>query len=183
MHFAACALEADRPSLSCVRCTSVCAEALASGTNVVALVPWAPIQHGSQALDLYLSRLLAQPSLVAYTERLGSSPIKSFRYLIQDSPKGFFSTDEFIDGLAFLGNKGYAFDMTLDVTHQETGGPLILDDAIDTISKVRELQKDGGNETKFILGNGPPIFVLVLWIVLSLIHHRRCVQIISLNLT
>ncbi|GAA5887035.1 hypothetical protein JCM16303_007112 [Sporobolomyces ruberrimus] len=130
---------------------TVCAEALASGTNVVALVPWAPIQHGSQALELYLARLLAQPSLVAYAEKLGYSPIKSFRYLLQDSPKGFFSTDKFIDGLAFLGNKGYAFDMTLDVTHQETGGPLILDDAIDTISKVRELQKDGGNETKLIL--------------------------------
>lgn len=131
---------------------SVCASALASGTNAVALVPWAPVQHGSKALELYLSRVLEQPSLQAYEKKLGYSPIKSFRYLLQDSPQGFFLTEKFIDGLDFLGKKGYAFDMTLDVTHKETGGPLILDDAVEAISKVRDLQKETGYETKFILG-------------------------------
>ncbi|GAA5983585.1 hypothetical protein JCM5350_004875 [Sporobolomyces pararoseus] len=130
---------------------TVCASALVSGTNVVALVPWAPVQHGSKALELYLSRLLEQPSLQAYEKKLGYSPIKSFRYLLQDSPQGFFLTEKFIDGLDFLGKKGYAFDMTLDVTHKETGGPLILDDAVEAISKVRDLQKETGYETKFIL--------------------------------
>jgi len=111
----------------------------------------APLQHGSQAVELYLSRLLSQPSLIAYTEKLGYSPIKSFRYLLQDSPKGFFLTDKFIDSLDCLGKKGYAFDLTLDTTHKDTGGPLILDDAIEAISKVRELQKEG-DQTRFILG-------------------------------
>ncbi|GAA5901135.1 uncharacterized protein JCM6883_004765 [Sporobolomyces salmoneus] len=129
----------------------VCAQALGSGLNVVALVPWAPVHQGSQAIELYLSQLLSQPSLKAYEEKLGYPPIKSFRYLLQDSPKGFFQTEKFLDGLDFLGQKGYAFDMTLDVTHKETGGPLILDDAVDAISKVRELQKEKGYETKFIL--------------------------------
>jgi hypothetical protein len=101
---------------------------------------------------MYLSRLLAQPSLQAYEKKLGYPPIKSFRYLLQDSPKGFFLTDKFIDGLDFLGKKGFAFDLTLDVTHKETGGPLILDDAVEAISRVRELQKEKGYETKFILG-------------------------------
>lgn len=110
------------------------------------------MHHGSRALELYLARLLAQPSLVAYAEKLGYSPIKSFRYLLQDSPRGFFLTDEFIDGLDYLGRRGYAFDMTLDVTHEATRGPLILDDALEAISKVRELQKDAQHETKFILG-------------------------------
>ncbi|GAA5952463.1 hypothetical protein JCM3765_001978 [Sporobolomyces pararoseus] len=130
---------------------AVCASALASGTDVIALVPWAPVQHGSKALDLYLSRLLEQPSLQAYEKKLGYSPIKSFRYLLQDSPPEFFLTEQFIDGLDFLGKKGYAFDMTLDVTHTETGGPLILDDAVEAISRVRDLQKEKGYETKFIL--------------------------------
>ena len=131
----------------------MCASALASGVNVVG--PWAPVHQGSRALELYLARLAALPSLAAYEKKLGYAPIRSFRYLLQDSPRGFFLDDKFVDGLDYLGRMGYAFDMTLDTTHADTRGPLVLDDAVEAISKVRELQKDRGYETKFILGEVP----------------------------
>ncbi|GAA6064033.1 hypothetical protein JCM10212_001459 [Sporobolomyces blumeae] len=129
---------------------TVCKAALESTVDVIALVPWAPVHHGSAALEKYLARLFALPSLVAYTDQLGYPPVKAFRYLLQDSPKGFFLEDKFIDGLDFLGKRGFAFDLTLDVTHKETGGPLVLDDAVEAIAKVRELQKEG-EQTQFIL--------------------------------
>ena len=122
---------------------------------LLALVPWAPVHHGRAALALFQSRLLALPSLQALADRLGYSPVKSFRYLLQDSPPGFFQRDSFIDGLKWLGENGYAFDMTLDVTHEETGRTRVLEDAIDAIERVREGQEEG-KQTVFILG-APPL--------------------------
>lgn len=130
---------------------SVCSAALDSKVPLLALVPWAPVHHGRAALSLFHSRLLALPSLQALAERLGYAPVKSFRYLLQDSPPGFFQRDAFVDGLKWLGEQGYAFDMTLDVTHQETGRSKVLEDAIDAIERVREGQEPG-KQTVFILG-------------------------------
>lgn len=130
---------------------SVCSAALDSKVPLLALVPWAPVHHGRAALSLLHSRLLALPSLQALAERLGYAPVKSFRYLLQDSPPGFFQRDAFVDGLKWLGEQGYAFDMTLDVTHQETGRSKVLEDAIDAIERVREGQEPG-KQTVFILG-------------------------------
>ncbi|GJN90504.1 hypothetical protein Rhopal_003515-T1 [Rhodotorula paludigena] len=136
----------------------VCAAALVSKVPLVALVPWAPVQHGRAALSLFHSRLLALPSLVALTERLGYPPIKSFRYLLQDSPPGFFQTDAFIDGLKWLGENGYAFDITVDVTDEQTGRVKVLDDAIDAIERVREGQQ-ADSKTTFIFDHfaKPPL--------------------------
>ncbi|GAA6051717.1 hypothetical protein JCM3770_002698 [Rhodotorula araucariae] len=137
---------------------TVCAAALASKLPVVAIVPWAPVQHGRAALSLFHSRLLALPSVVALTERLGYAPVKAFRYLLQDSPPGFFQRDLFLDGLRWLGENSYAFDLTLDVTHEETGRTKILEDAIDAIERVREGQ-ESGKQTVFILDHfaKPPL--------------------------
>ncbi|GAA5840204.1 hypothetical protein JCM9279_002309 [Rhodotorula babjevae] len=137
---------------------SVCSAALDSKVPLLAFVPWAPVHHGRAALALFQSRLLALPSLQTLAERLGYSPVKSFRYLLQDSPPGFFQRDSFIDGLKWLGENGYAFDMTLDVTHEETGRTRVLEDAIDAIERVRDGQ-DEGKQTVFILDHfaKPPL--------------------------
>ncbi|GAA5884723.1 hypothetical protein JCM3774_005903 [Rhodotorula dairenensis] len=128
---------------------SVCAAALGADVHLLALVPWAPVQHGAAALERYIPRLLECPSLVALTEKLGYSPIKSFRYLLQDSPPGFFGTEQFIEGFRYLGERGYAFDMTLDVTHEQTGRTKILEDAIDVIERVHRGQASE-QQTRFI---------------------------------
>ncbi|GAA5931913.1 hypothetical protein JCM3775_000076 [Rhodotorula graminis] len=137
---------------------SVCSAALDSTVPLLALVPWAPVHHGRAALALFQSRLLALPSLQALAERLGYAPVKSFRYLLQDSPPGFFQSDSFVDGLKWLGENGYAFDMTLDVTHEETGRTRVLEDAIDAIERVR-VGQEGAQQTVFILDHcaKPPL--------------------------
>lgn len=88
-----------------------------------------------------------------YTSRLPplSLPlIKSFRYLLQDSPKGFFLTDEFIGGLKFLGEKGWAFDMTLD-TRRDLG---VLEDAVECIMRVRPTFYSNRKCTECVIGEG-----------------------------
>lgn len=121
--------------------------------------PQAPVHCGAKALESYIARLDALPSLLSLS--LASSslsngtsgasrPIKSFRYLLQDSPEGFSTSTEFIDGLKYLGANGYAFDMTVDAGPKQRG-PEVLEEAITCISKVREGQ-DEATETKFILG-------------------------------
>lgn len=110
----------------------------------------APVHLGPTALASYFTRLNALPSLASFTAQSSSpnsSPIPSCRYLLQDSPKGFFLTENFIAGLKWLGEQGIAFDMTLDATQQEG----VLEDAVDAIQKVREGQEEG-KETRFILG-------------------------------
>lgn len=137
---------------------SVCAAALKADVQVVALVPWAPVLHGAAALERYIPRLLECPSLVALTDKLGYAPIKSFRYLLQDSPTGFFRTDRFIEGFRYLGERGYAFDLTLDVTHEHTGRTKILDDAVDAIERVHRDQAPE-KQTRFIFDHfaKPPL--------------------------
>lgn len=112
---------------------------------------------GSKALKSYIARLDALPSLLSLSlassslaNGASSRPIKSFRYLLQDSPEGFSTSDDFIDGLKYLGANGYAFDMTLDAGPKQRG-PDVLEEAIACISKVREGQNES-KETKFILG-------------------------------
>lgn len=112
---------------------------------------------GSKALKSYIARLDALPSLLSLSlassslaNGASSRPIKSFRYLLQDSPEGFSTSDDFIDGLKYLGANGYAFDMTLDAGPKQRG-PDVLEEAITCISKVREGQNES-KETKFILG-------------------------------
>lgn len=107
----------------------------------------APVHHGPTALKLYIARLAALPSLV--TLSAPSSPlslIKSFRYLLEDSPAGFMSSPSFIAGLQYLGSQGFAFDLTVDSVNQQG----VLTEVVETIFKVREGQPSG-EETVFIL--------------------------------
>lgn len=108
------------------------------------------MHQGPTALASFFERLNALPSLASLTARSSSpnsSLIKSCRYLLQDSPKGFFLTDKFVAGLRWLGEQGIAFDMTVDSVQQEG----ILEDVIDTVQRVREGQEKS-KQTRFIIG-------------------------------
>ncbi|BGP08256.1 hypothetical protein JCM10049v2_004103 [Rhodotorula toruloides] len=137
---------------------SVCAAALESAVPVLALAPWAPVHLGRARLEEYFSQLTTQPSLATLTARLGYSPIQAVRYLLQDSPPGFFLRDDFIDGLRWLGEQGLAFDLTLDVTHEETGKTKVLEDAVDAIERVRAGQPED-KQTVFVVDHfaKPPL--------------------------
>lgn len=110
---------------------------------------------GRAQVENYFAQLRTQPSLAALTSRLGYAPVKGVRYLLQNSPPGFFLRDEFIDGLRWLGEQGLAFDLTLDVTHEETGKTKVLEDAVDAIERVRAGQPEG-QRTVFIIGECSP---------------------------
>lgn len=115
----------------------------------------APVHQGPSALATYFTRLRSVPSLIALTAQSTSanSPLgllKSCRYLLQDSPRGFFLSDQFIAGLKWLGQQGIGFDFTVDTVQQEG----VLEDVIDAIARVREGQShdDESKQTKFIIG-------------------------------
>lgn len=114
-------------------------------------------------MQAYFQRLYTLPSYLALSlaaspfsdQNLSDSPrasgvIKSCRYLVQSSPKGFLLEDKFIDGLKWLGEQGIAFDMTVDAgPHLQ--GPCVLEEVISCILKVREGQAEG-LQTRFVIG-------------------------------
>jgi L-rhamnono-1,4-lactonase len=78
----------------------------------LAIVPWAPVPSGAAVLERYVKEV---------EKHAGDSfgKIKGFRYLVQDKPKGTMLQDGFIEGLKWLGRKGYVFDLGVD---QHSGG-------------------------------------------------------------
>ncbi|KAM0755744.1 amidohydrolase 2 [Meredithblackwellia eburnea MCA 4105] len=142
---------------------SVCQAALSvTPPKLLALVPWAPVHHGAKALEAFVARINTLPSLLSFsladtslqeahqlTTGARANKVRGFRYLLQDSPAGFALQDEFIEGLKWLGEHGYTFDMTLDAGPNQLG-PSVLEEAIEVISKVQQGQEEG-KETKFIL--------------------------------
>jgi L-rhamnono-1,4-lactonase len=59
--------------------------------------------------------------------------IRGFRYLVQDKPKGTMLQDGFIEGLRWLGRKGYSFDIGVD---QHGAGKWQLEEAVEMIEKA-----------------------------------------------
>ncbi|SCV72084.1 BQ2448_4778 [Microbotryum intermedium] len=114
----------------------VCESSAKSEIKVLALCPWAPVHLGAAVLESYIPKITS----AALSH---SIPITSFRYLLQDSPKGSFLTPEFISGLHYLGSQGYAFDHTVDSRR----GEWMLQDSFEMITTLRSQ----GGVTKIIL--------------------------------
>jgi L-rhamnono-1,4-lactonase len=94
----------------------------------LAIIPWAPLPSGAAVLEKYVKEVEKHAE--------GSfSKIKGFRYLVQDKPKGTMLQDGFIEGLKWLGKKGYVFDLGVD---QHRGGKWQLEEAAEMISRAHE---------------------------------------------
>lgn len=89
-------------------------------------IPWAPVPSGPAALEKYVS------SSRKITGDEAWNKVKGFRYLLQESPQGTGLTQEFIDGLRWLGEHGLVFDLGLDM--QE--GMWQLEEAIQMIKRA-----------------------------------------------
>jgi len=103
----------------------------------LAIIPWAPIPSGEKVLEKYLKEV---------ETHAGESfkKIRGFRYLVQDKPRGTMLEPGFIEGLKFLGRKGYVFDLGVD---QHSGGKWQLEEAV----KMVELAHEGvGAEDKVV---------------------------------
>jgi L-rhamnono-1,4-lactonase len=71
-----------------------------------AMIPWAPVPVGAKGLSKYVDRLKTKGSY---------KNVKGFRYLLQDKPSGTMLQQGFIEGLNWLGEQGYTFDLGIDM--------------------------------------------------------------------
>ena len=94
----------------------------------LAIVPWAPVPLGAVALSRYVEQVKIRAGHVG-------NRITGFRYLVQDKPKSTMLQPGFIEGLRWLGEHGYAFDLGVD---QRSGGLWQLDEAIEMIGRAHE---------------------------------------------
>lgn len=92
------------------------------------IIPWAPVPSGAEVLERYVKEVEKHAE--------GSfSKIKGFRYLVQNKPQGTMLQDSFIEGLKWLGKKGYVFDLGVD---QHNAGKWQLEEAVEMIRTAHE---------------------------------------------
>jgi hypothetical protein len=76
-------------------------------------------------------------------------PIRAFRCSLENEAG---CTPDFIASLKWLGEKGYAFEFSLDsYSHHHTIGPDLVEEVLQCIEGVREGQ-DEQKRTRFIIG-------------------------------
>ena len=94
----------------------------------LAIIPWAPLPSGAEMMERYVKEVERHAG-----ESFGK--IRGFRYLVQDKPKGTMLTNGFIEGLKWMGRKGYVFDLGIN---QHDGGKWQLEEAVEMIGKAHE---------------------------------------------
>ncbi|KAL1899872.1 L-rhamnono-gamma-lactonase [Sporothrix stenoceras] len=113
------------------------AEAATSATSTqarcLAIVPWAPVHSGPEALEKYLEKVEETAGPIVFPR------IRGFRYLVQDKPNGTMLTDNFVESLKLLGRRGYSFDLGVD---QHRRGRTQMAEAVALVEKVHG--PDGG---------------------------------------
>lgn len=78
---------------------------------LLGIVPWAPIAAGAVAMEKYHDRVVR---LCGGTDGTGYALIKGFRYLVQDKPEGTMLQPSFVEGLHWLAEHDYTFDLGID---------------------------------------------------------------------
>lgn len=76
--------------------------AFANATDVLGIVPWAPVPSGRAAMQRYRRRLA------------DSRLLKGFRYLLQSHPRGTMLQAPFVDSLRWMGEERLVFELTVD---------------------------------------------------------------------
>jgi L-rhamnono-1,4-lactonase len=113
----------------------------------LAIVPWAPLPNGAEVLERYVAK-------VRETAGDAWGKVRGFRYLVQDKARGTMVGEGFVEGLRWLGRKGFVFDLGVDM---HRAGEWQLDEALEMVRRAHE---GVGEEEKVI-------FVLGRFIVLS----------------
>ena len=111
------------------------------GPPLLGIVPWAPLPEGLAAVEEYLGKLYATPSLLNIktpashqdpTESSTPSPIKGVRFLLEFAPPKACLTPDFILALKHLVTKGLIFEYTVDSINV----PDALDHVLESIEGV-----------------------------------------------
>ncbi|PKS07591.1 hypothetical protein jhhlp_006197 [Lomentospora prolificans] len=108
----------------------------------LAIIPWAPVPSGEKALEQYLQKVEE-----AAGEAWGK--VKGFRYLLQDKPHGTMLTEKFVEGIKYLGKRGFIFEIGVD---QHRRGKKQLDELVELISRAHE-DVPGEEKTTFIINH------------------------------
>lgn len=107
----------------------------------LALIPWAPVPAGPEALEKYIAKAKEVAGEEAWRK------VKGFRYLLQDKPAGTMQSDEFLEGVKYLGRQGYAFEIGVD-SHRR--GKKQLAEAVELIDRAHE-DVPNNEKTTFII--------------------------------
>jgi L-rhamnono-1,4-lactonase len=126
----------------------------------LAIIPWAPLPSGPEVLEKYIKEVENHAG-----ESFGK--VKGFRYLVQDKPKGTMLQDGFIEGLKWMGRKGYVFDLGVN---QHDGGKWQLEEAVEMIGKAHEGVEEADKVT-FILSK-----LLNSWKLLHLLILQQTIS-------
>lgn len=94
----------------------------------LAIIPWAPVPSGAEVLERYVGE-------VEKHAETSFGKIKGFRYLVQDKERGTMLKESFIEGLKWLGKKGFVFDVGVN---QHSGGKWQLEEAVEMIERAHE---------------------------------------------
>lgn len=103
----------------------------------LAIVPWAPVPAGVEALQNYLSQVRERTEPRNVWEK-----VKGVRYLMQDKPAGTMLGDGVVPGLKWLARQGLTFDLGVDARQ---GGFWQLEEAVQLLQKVHSPETDGGD--------------------------------------
>ena len=96
--------------------------------SCLAIVPWAPLPSGSEALEQYVKQVMERAGDVA-------KKVVGWRYLVQDKPRGTMLQSEFIDNLRWLGRRVESFDVGVDA---RSGGIWQLEEAVQMVRMAHE---------------------------------------------
>ena len=105
----------------------------ADASLVQAVVPWAPIAAGPEAVAEYVEIAESQCTEAHKDPSLWRRYVSGFRYLVQDKPAGTMNDLRFIDSLRWLGRNGYTFDLGVDA---RSGGLWQLQEACAMVEKI-----------------------------------------------
>ena len=110
---------------------------------VLGIVPWAPMPAGPAVLSRYLT--LARDRCAGEAGEVWEK-VKGVRYLVQDKPAGVMLEPDFIQGLKWLGENDFSFDLGVDA---RSGGLHQLREACEMLRRVHEAE-GGPNLTVII---------------------------------
>lgn len=108
------------------------------------IVPWAPLTQSLDDLKSYLQDAESRAGKETWGKVVG------FRYLLQDKPNGTGLSEDFIQGLKWLGSKGFVFDVGVD---QHRRGRVQLEELVEMIDRAHEGVEGEDSKVVFILNH------------------------------
>lgn len=93
------------------------------------VVPWAPMNLGTLAMERYLPLLLGNDEHTDGRRKL----LKGFRYLVQDKPSGTINTPDFIAAMEWAWRRGLVVEVGVDI---RSGGIWQLEEAVEAIERI-----------------------------------------------